>query len=79
MMEYIVDDGETYDHCRSCFSDGLFKQEIIRCRDCEAYTPETIKFMDGTYGSDIELVPFCDKLRRETNPNGFCAWAERRQ
>lgn len=62
--------------CKLSASDG---EEIIRCRDCGFYTPETIKFMDGTYGSDIEVVPFCDKLRRETNPNGFCSWAERRQ
>lgn len=53
-------------------------KEIIHCRDCEFYTPETIKFSDGTYGSDVDVVPFCDKLRRETNPNYFCSWGERK-
>lgn len=73
MTEYIY---EVYDG-GGAWSGRVLRGEIIRCRDCRFYTPETIKFSDGTRGSDIQLVPFCDKLRRETNPDGFCAWAER--
>lgn len=52
------------------------EEPIVRCRDCKLYTPETLRFSDGDEGSSADLVPFCDYMRRETQPDGFCAWGE---
>lgn len=53
------------------------REEIVRCRDCKS-VENTLCFSDGDRGSVARNVPFCVKLRRETDPDGFCAWGERR-
>ena len=45
-------------------------EEIVRCRDCINYS-----------GEDDEIYPkWCMQMNiTEVEPNGFCAWAERRE
>lgn len=43
----------------------LTDEEVIRCRDCEKSDPEAYDYCEFYYA-------------HERNPNGFCAWAERR-
>lgn len=45
---------------------GIFHEEVIRCRDCRKSDPEAYDYCE-----------FCYAQRRD--PNGFCAWAERRK
>ena len=44
--------------------------EVVRCRDCINYS-----------GEDSEIYPkWCMQMNiTEVEPNGFCAWAERRE
>lgn len=73
MSEYIIDltafDNETLD-------DGL-REEIVRCRDCEHFTPKgTHKFENGKTNND-----YCTYIRGwmlQITPDGFCAWGERK-
>lgn len=51
--------------------DGLYHvsltdEEVIRCRECRKSDPEAYDYCEFYYAHE------CD-------PNGFCAWAERRQ
>lgn len=41
-------------------------EEVIRCRDCRKSDPEAYDYCEFYYAHE------CD-------PNGFCAWAERRK
>lgn len=41
-------------------------EEVIRCRECRKSDPEAYDYCEFYYAHE------CD-------PNGFCAWAERRQ
>lgn len=41
-------------------------QPIVRCRDCKEYRPELYNHIA------------CELLGRYVEPNGFCAWGERR-
>ena len=43
------------------------KKEIVRCRDCKLWATE-LRYMGKCTGKDGKL-----------NPNGYCAWGERRQ
>ena len=43
------------------------KKEIVRCRDCKMWATE-LRYMGKCTGKDGKL-----------NPNGYCAWGERRQ
>lgn len=52
---------------------------IVRCHDCRFYDAGTLRFSDGESGSNADLVPFCDYMRRDTQPYGFCKWGERNE
>ena len=45
------------------------REEIVRCRDCE-YCSESMAW-PGAYE--------CDFINRGVEPDGFCAWGERRE
>lgn len=68
-MEHIFETVEA-DTCLGVVVDGTMtimgvtaqREEIVRCRDCDAY-----RQLDG----------FCDMLQRRVMPDGFCAWGER--
>lgn len=52
--------------------------EVVRCRECKS-VENTLCFSDGGHGSVARSVPFCAKLRRETDPDGFCWLGERHE
>ena len=67
MSEYIID-----------FTDANFtiepvehNGEIVRCRDCNSYEQRK----DGGYCHHFSMF---DRAGWPVEPNGFCAWAERR-
>lgn len=76
MNEYIVEARRVQGDGYSGRQFGEIKEEIIRCDECAHYVSETLRFSDGDGGSTADLVSFCNKLKRETDPDGFCAWAE---
>lgn len=50
---------------------GEFREEIIRCRDCKEHEESSLcRFWSANTG--IEIYG-----QRYTDPDGFCAWAER--
>lgn len=84
MSEYIIwesDKTETTDNLGMKHGVSHFekREEIVRCRDCK-YTNE-----DGdecVYFAAWEPLPEGDEFRDvyvDVEPNGFCAWAERRE
>lgn len=44
------------------------KEEIVRCRDCKHYTDD-----------ELEYYHFCGSWCEQVEPNGFCAWACRKE
>lgn len=80
MMEYIVDDEEIYDYCRSCFGGGLYKQEIIRCRDCK-FSKQflTTDILECSRAYECAGIIYGEKtyVPMPVKSDGFCAWAER--
>ena len=81
MSEYIIE-LSTYE-----LSDGSgkvavpkeCKEEIVRCRDCEHYrfVDRSDIFHDERH-NDSFCLRFVDGKRMEVEPDGFCAWGERR-
>lgn len=68
MSEYIIK-GADWAICHN--GDSLFKdaEEIVRCKNC--------KF--GVYGGKYCAEGCADSWEwRNVEPNGFCAWGERR-
>lgn len=43
------------------------REEIVRCRDCREYNTELYKYIS------------CELLGRYVEPDGFCAWGERKE
>lgn len=70
MSEYIIT-GEQLERLE--IPDMFTEQEIVRCRDCKHY--EYWKFRDGRTAHDCARGG--DYLF-DTEPDGFCKWAERR-
>lgn len=55
-------------------------EEIVRCRDCEHYrfVDRSDIFHDERH-NDSFCLRFVDGKRMEVEPDGFCAWGERKQ
>ena len=49
------------------FISGDKLPEIVRCRDCAHYTDD-----------EMEYYHYCGNWCEQVEPDGFCAWAERR-
>ena len=63
MSEYVVDFPSNE------INDLVMHERIVRCKDCY-------------FAYEIEGGYWCDRFvcgREHVTPNGFCAWAERRQ
>lgn len=45
----------------------LFGVPIVRCRDCAHYTDD-----------EMEYYHYCGNWCEQVEPDGFCAWGERR-
>ena len=72
MSEYIIDwdTGLVID----TFSKNNLREEIVRCRDCVKFSEQE---PDGEIGT-CELGLEDTGLVSIVEPNGFCAWGERR-
>lgn len=46
---------------------GSQREEIVRCKDCKHYTED-----------EMEYYHYCGSWCEQVEPNGFCAWGERR-
>ena len=74
MSEYIIDMGASIPNPNGgllCANVSQLREEIVRCRDCR-----------WLWGSDeLCMLPDGngDYLRIYVNPDGFCAWGERRE
>lgn len=78
MSEHIIscEDFELLQENPDCFDAKKFAryyelvhepmQEVIRCRDCRKSDPEAYDYCEFYYANG-------------RNPDGFCAWAERRE
>ena len=65
MSEYIVDYPQ-FDHLSIHEFVISFKERVVRCRDCKEYHPELYSHIS------------CELLGRYVEPDGFCAWGERK-
>lgn len=82
MSEYIVNlNGELgMALAFACAGAGFVREELARCRDCKHY-----RFKDRSHifnddrHNDSYCLRFVDGKRMEVEPDGFCAWGERRQ
>ena len=73
MTEYIyASNGEPL--ANGCGEIALARHEIVRCRDC-AY----ICNREDTNGLKWHTCGYFDSEYAEVEPDGFCAWAERRE
>lgn len=77
MSEYVIDAtdaqlGDFFD-ARAFFGPRL-KEELVRCRDCRYY-----KAAEWIIATDVEHVcRFWHGKPTKVDPDGFCAWGERR-
>lgn len=74
MSEYII----TVDEVKADFEGNIpisAKQEVVRCRDCKHYNDQEPGGEIGTCNLGLEELD----LLSIVEPDGFCAWAERRQ
>lgn len=80
MSEYIINlDGELgMALAVACAGAGFAREEIVRCRDCE-HAAHFFPWLTPSKRSSVE-VWMCGLAAEgfEIEPNGFCAWGERR-
>ena len=56
---------------------GTLHEEIVRCRDCKHFTPKGVhKFENGR--TNLDYCKYIRGFMLQITPDGFCAWAERR-
>lgn len=70
MSEYIIRTTNMPEHVREALSTWYeINEEIVRCRDCVSYQPDMC----------CEMFVFADdRISHVDDPDGFCAWGERR-
>lgn len=76
MTEYILE--RNYDTKNGTFN-TVKREEIVRCRDCKHYRfiDRSDIFQDDRH-NDSFCLRFVDGKRMEVEPDGFCAWGERK-
>lgn len=55
-------------------------EEIVRCRDCKHYELLTVSYSDKPLS--VCTAEWCEGMERDNplvEPDGFCAWGERRE
>ena len=70
MSEYVFDKSE------KIFA-NKFKEEIVRCRACANYYEAENYHPSGNYIR--RCCKYFDTYNDEVEPDGFCAWASRRE
>lgn len=68
MTEYIMD--RQYDIANGTFS-TVKREEIVRCRDCKWYRYKDMTCHSWQFHNWDASI--------EVEPDGFCAWGERRE
>lgn len=53
-------------HCHNPLSQNEWVK-VVRCRDCKHYTED-----------EMEYYNYCGSWCEQVEPDGFCAWGERR-
>lgn len=48
----------------------LYREPIVRCKDCRHFTAGNREYA---------TCDWCDWWSSDTEPDGFCAWGERRE
>ena len=66
MSEYVCERWDEVD-------DWIVREEIVRCRDCKFYIEDTEPIDPGW------PMMCADSGRDMLEPDGFCAWGERRE
>lgn len=73
MSEYIVDIADNPSFGGVLITCG----EIVRCRDCKHYYEADNYHPQGNYIS--HCCKYFDSYNDEVEPDGFCAWGERKE
>lgn len=76
MSEYIV----RVDGQMPCAIYERELTEIVRCRDCKHYELLTVSYSDKPLS--VCTAEWCEGMERDNplvEPDGFCAWGERRE
>lgn len=74
MSEYIV-----CPHCHNPLSSSEYVK-VVRCRDCKHMHVFDVSAIYGNHEHDtVFCLRFVDGMRMTVEPDGFCAWSERRQ
>lgn len=76
MPEYIIDSEATRtpeDWCRANCSG-----EVVRCKYCKHYDPE-FAWAEGVEPPTCTLGYALSHVARDTRPDGYCAWGERKE
>lgn len=76
MSEYIITDEQIAENQRLHGKKLLVMPVIVRCRDCKHYYETEEYHPQGNY--DRRCCKYFDTYDDEVEPNGFCAWGERR-
>ena len=78
MTEYIVDFGSLAMLSRIVESENnRLGEPVVRCRDCVHYYEAEEYHPQGNY--DRRCCKYFDTYDDEVEPDGFCAWGERRE
>ena len=67
--------GETFEGERICYIEPFdaesstvdYREPIVRCSDCKHWTED-----------EMEYYHYCGNWCEQVEPDGFCAWGERR-
>lgn len=82
MTEYVIDEDEYRAAMRKAYEAGATGREVYTARDC--LTRELVRCRDCKHAEDMTRLHGCWFCRRcccasfPINPDGFCAWGERR-
>ena len=73
MSEYIIN---SEDYALGTMTIPHLREEIVRCRDCRHYYEPENYHPSGNYIR--QCCNYFDAYNDEVEPDGFCAWAERK-
>lgn len=74
MSEHIIDWAD--DLIIDTFSKNSLHEPVVRCRDCKYYYEVDEYHPQGNY--DRRCCKYFDTYSDEVEPNGFCAWGEKK-
>ena len=77
MSEHIYEDSDMEHERYHVIPFGSMREEIVRCRDCKHYYEVENYHPQGNY--DSRCCKYFDTYNDEVEPDGFCAWASRKE